>query len=66
MVRRSCGGENMSEKPNDQKEITSGTSVEERRLVLEAVRASVKLRAADGPGSARSQDFLYGDDGLPQ
>jgi prevent-host-death family protein len=34
-----------------------------RRALLEAVRASAK--AAPGPSAARSQDFLYGDDGLP-
>ena len=33
-----------------------------RRALLEAVRASA---ATAGPGAARSQDFLYGDDGLP-
>ncbi|HMM91816.1 type II toxin-antitoxin system Phd/YefM family antitoxin [Bradyrhizobium sp.] len=36
-----------------------------RRALLEAVRASGATKAATGPGAARSQDFLYGDDGLP-
>lgn len=36
-----------------------------RRAVMEAIRASVAAKAAGGPGAARSQDFLYGDDGLP-
>lgn len=36
-----------------------------RRALLEAVRASGTTKAATGPGAARSQDFLYGDDGLP-
>ncbi|MEH2533258.1 prevent-host-death family protein [Bradyrhizobium sp. AZCC 1588] len=36
-----------------------------RRALLEAVRASGATKAAAGPGAARSQDFLYGDDGLP-
>ncbi|MGH6904628.1 MAG: type II toxin-antitoxin system Phd/YefM family antitoxin [Geminicoccaceae bacterium] len=36
-----------------------------RRALLEAVRASALAKAAAGPGAARSQDFLYGDDGLP-
>ena len=36
-----------------------------RRLLLEAVRASGAARATIGPSSARSQDFLCGDDGLP-
>jgi prevent-host-death family protein len=36
-----------------------------RRKLLEAVRKSGKARATEGPDAARSQDFLYGDDGLP-
>lgn len=37
-----------------------------RRALLEAVRASAAAKAAAGPGAARSQDFLYGEDGLPR
>ena len=40
-------------------------SPEERAAVIEAVRASAAKRATDGPSAARSQDFLYDDDGLP-
>jgi prevent-host-death family protein len=36
-----------------------------RTALLEAVRASGSAKAASGPIAARSQDFLYGDDGLP-
>ncbi len=36
-----------------------------RRTALEAARASAIGKATPGPGAARSQDFLYGDDGLP-
>ncbi len=36
-----------------------------RRALLEGIRASAATKAASGPGAARSQDFLYGDDGLP-
>lgn len=36
-----------------------------RRTVLEVARASGRAQAASGPDAARSQDFLYGDDGLP-
>jgi len=36
-----------------------------RRKLLEAVRTAAAARAAAGPSAARSQDFLYGDDGLP-
>jgi hypothetical protein len=32
---------------------------------MEAARASAAARATAGPEAARSQDFLYGDDGLP-
>lgn len=37
-----------------------------RRAMLEAVRVSAAAKAVAGPGAARSQDFLYGDDGLPE
>lgn len=37
-----------------------------RRALLEEVRASGSAKAKSGPGAARSQDFLYGDDGLPR
>jgi prevent-host-death family protein len=36
-----------------------------RRALLESVRAAAAAKAAPGPNAARSQDFLYGDDGLP-
>jgi prevent-host-death family protein len=36
-----------------------------RRTLLEAARASGAAKAKAGPSAARSQDFLYGDDGLP-
>jgi prevent-host-death family protein len=36
-----------------------------RRALLEAVRATAAAKAAAGPSAARSQDFLYGADGLP-
>ncbi len=37
-----------------------------RRALLEAVRASAARKAATGPSAARSQDFLYDEDGLPR
>lgn len=37
-----------------------------RRAVLDAVRTSARAKATTGPDSARSQDFLYADDGLPE
>jgi prevent-host-death family protein len=37
-----------------------------RRALLDAVRASAAAKAAEWPTAARSQDFLYGDDGMPE
>jgi prevent-host-death family protein len=37
-----------------------------RRALLEAARVSGAAKAKAGPSAARSQDFLYGDDGLPK
>lgn len=37
-----------------------------RRALLDSVRASGAAKATAGPGAARSQDFLYDDDGLPR
>ncbi len=36
-----------------------------RRALLEAARAAGGAKATAGPDAARSQDFLYSDDGLP-
>lgn len=38
----------------------------ERRALLEAARTSGAAKASAGPSASRSQDFLYGDDGLPE
>jgi prevent-host-death family protein len=37
-----------------------------RREVLAAIRKSACLHVLPGPDAARSQDFLYGEDGLPR
>jgi len=37
-----------------------------RRKILEEVRASGSAKASPGPSAARSQDFLYDEDGLPK
>jgi prevent-host-death family protein len=37
-----------------------------RRALLDSVRKSAAARVMPGPDAARSQDFLYGDDGLPK
>lgn len=38
----------------------------DRRALLHAVRIAGREQAAAGPPAARSQDFLYDGDGLPQ
>jgi prevent-host-death family protein len=45
------------------KEVLDGRS---RRALLDAARKSGSAKAIAGPNAARSQDFLYGDDGLPR
>jgi prevent-host-death family protein len=37
-----------------------------RRALLEAAWKAGAAKAKPGPSAARSQDFLYGDDGLPR
>ena len=37
----------------------------ERRAAIAAVQAAAAEKTVEGPGAARSQDFLYDDDGLP-
>ena len=37
-----------------------------RRALITALRDSAAAKARPGPDAARSQDFLYGDDGLPE
>ena len=39
---------------------------ESRRKILETLRESGRAKASAGPDGARSQDFLYGEDGLPK
>jgi len=45
--------------------VRSMPSRESRSALLRAVRAAAP-KAVAGPNAARSQDFLYGDDGLPK
>jgi prevent-host-death family protein len=46
--------------------VRSMPGAQARRKLLEAVRISGAARATPGPDAARSQDFLYGEDGLPK
>jgi prevent-host-death family protein len=39
---------------------------EERRAVLERLQREAAAQAEPGPNAARSQDFLYDEDGLPR
>lgn len=41
-------------------------SANARRAVVDAVQAAVKKKGTKGATAARSQDFLYGDGGLPE
>ena len=44
--------------------VTALPNARSRRALMEKVRAAA-AKARSGPDAARSQDFLYGDDGLP-
>ncbi len=37
-----------------------------RRAVLEAIRRAASAKVCPRPSAARSQDFLYGESGLPE
>jgi prevent-host-death family protein len=45
--------------------IAKRPSPEARRELIRAVQASAAQNATPGPVAARSQDFLYDEDGLP-
>jgi prevent-host-death family protein len=36
-----------------------------RRAIIEAIQAAAARKILSGPDAARSQDFLYDDEGLP-
>ncbi len=40
-------------------------SAKEKAKLVAAIRARAASKAAPGPDAARSQDFLYDDEGLP-
>jgi prevent-host-death family protein len=46
--------------------VTPAADPRARRALLEAIRASGSSKAKPGPDAASSQDFLYGNDGLPE
>jgi prevent-host-death family protein len=41
------------------------TNAKSRRALMERVRTAAAAKATPGANAARSQDFLYGDDGMP-
>jgi prevent-host-death family protein len=46
--------------------ITPTVDRESRRQLLETLRVAAAAKATSGPNAARSQDYLYGEDGLPR
>jgi prevent-host-death family protein len=45
--------------------VLPAVDLSKRRLLLEEISASARANARPGPEAARSQDFLYGEDGMP-
>ena len=45
--------------------VKSAQTPAERRATIEAIMAESTAKALPGPPAERSQDFLYGDDGMP-
>jgi prevent-host-death family protein len=46
--------------------VKPATDSQSLRALIEEVQAAAAAKATPGPSAARSQDFLYGDDGLPE
>lgn len=44
----------------------AATPSHRRRALMQAAQRSALAKFRDGPSAARSQDFLYDDNGLPQ
>ena len=70
LVRRSEAGEEVVLTRHGQPvarlvPMKSPTDRKTRMAILNALRASAATKLTPGPEAARSQDFLYGDDGLP-
>ncbi|HJS10491.1 type II toxin-antitoxin system prevent-host-death family antitoxin [Sphingopyxis sp.] len=45
--------------------VKAPTDRKSRRKLIETIRAAAAAKASPGPVAARSQDFLYGDEGMP-
>ena len=46
--------------------IQAAPDLAERRRVMDEIFAQATAKATPGPSAARSQDFLYDEDGLPR
>jgi prevent-host-death family protein len=46
--------------------MTSAPGAAARRRILETISQAGAAKIVDGPSAARSQDFLYDDEGLPK
>lgn len=46
--------------------VVARPSVDARRALIAEIRQRARGRARPGPAGARSQDFLYGEGGLPE
>jgi len=46
--------------------VAAAIAPEARRKLLEAIRSAGAAKARTGESAARSQDFLFGPDGLPR
>lgn len=45
--------------------VRARTDRKSRRKLMETIREAAAAKASKGPVAARSQDFLYGDEGMP-
>jgi prevent-host-death family protein len=71
LVRRAEAGENVVLTRHGQEAVRlvpvqRDVGRTERRALMERIRLSGAAKALRGPDAARSQDFLYDDDGLPR
>ena len=46
--------------------LKTAPDMQSRRVLLQEVHVSAATRAVSGPDAARSQNFLYDEDGLPK
>ncbi len=46
--------------------IQAAPDLAERRRIMDDIYAEAVIKATPGPSAARSQDFLYDEDGLPR